>query len=65
MNAPRVDRSEHDRLVMDHLLHIEETVEAIASDVADMRASADRIVAQCAIAKAMLVRTGREIERVD
>jgi hypothetical protein len=60
-----MDRSEYDGVVMDHLLHIEKTAEAIASDVADIKASADRIIAQCKIAKAKLVQMGREIERVD
>jgi hypothetical protein len=64
VNPAGMDRSEYDRLVMDHLLNIENTAEAIASDVADIKASVGRIIAQCEIARAMLVRMGREIERV-
>jgi len=49
---------------MDHLLHIESSLEATTRNVADIKASMDRIVAQGARAQAMLVQMGQEIERV-
>ena len=64
MNSTSISRTEYDRLVMEHLLHIESSVEAIASDVADIKASLDRTIAGCTRIQAMLVQLGREIERV-
>jgi hypothetical protein len=59
-----VNKADYDRQVMDHLLHIERSLEAMALDVAEIKTSLDRVVAQCARAQAMLVQVGREIERV-
>ena len=64
MSSPGVSKAEYDRQVFDHLLHIENSLAATARDVADIKASMDRIVAQCARAHAMLVQMGRGIERV-
>jgi hypothetical protein len=49
---------------MDHLLHIEGSLEAMAQDIADIKVSMDRIIIQCGRAHAMLVQMGRDIERV-
>jgi len=49
---------------MDHLSHIERSLEAMSEDVADMQASMDRSIALCARIQAMLIQVGREIERV-
>ena len=64
MTSPGVSKAEYDRQVLDHLPHIESSLEATARDVADIKASMDRIVAQGARAQAMLVQMGQEIERV-
>jgi len=64
VTSPGVSKAEYDRQMLDHLLHIESSLEATARDVADIKASMDRIVAQGARAQAMLVQMGQEIERV-
>ena len=64
MNTAGNSKADYDRQVMDHLLHIESSLEATTRNVADIKASMDRIVAQGARAQAMLVQMGQEIERV-
>jgi len=59
-----ISSDEFEREVMDHLQHMEITLEAMCQDIAEIKASLDRTIVLCGRATAMPADMGREMERV-